>query len=253
MTAANQRRPKVILLPGWAFPAQVWAGVAPRLSEFATPQAVDLPHTNGVAVGVDFILEQTARQLLAQAPEGALWIGWSLGGLVAAEAAKLAPERVAALVLVACTPKFVGSPDWPCATAPEVLAGFQHSLGEDQSGTLRRFAALCAHNGRRAETKVVRTLTQAMKQTSEHASTMLAAGLEILRHADLRDAFRALICPVLCVLGEHDPLVPAAVADAIIALNPRLKVIRIAGAGHAPFISHPTEFVSAVREFCGGL
>ena len=253
MSAEIRQRTDMILLPGWAFPAQVWAGVMPRLAEFAVPQSLDMPGINTSAPDIDPMLEHMARQLLTQAPVGAVWIGWSLGGLIAVQAALMAPERVTALVLVACTPKFVRSPDWPCATAPDVLDGFQHSLDEDQSGTLHRFAALCAHNGRRVETRVVRALSQAMEQSRKKNSILLSSGLDILKHADLRAGFRALICPVSCVLGEHDSLVPATVADALAALSPRVEITRIQGAGHAPFISHPAEFVGAVRKLCDRL
>jgi pimeloyl-[acyl-carrier protein] methyl ester esterase len=252
MTTAIQRQP-VILLPGWAYPAQVWAGVMPQLSEFAVPQAMDLPGMNAGTGDVDRILEHIGRQLLARAPERALWIGWSLGGLVAMQIARMAPERVAALVLVACTPKFVSDTDWPNAIPVELLSGFQHSLEGDPSGTLRRFTALCAHNGRRADAAVTRVLSRAMQENSEPDCMTLTMGLVMLMHADLRDAFSTLACPVLCLLGEHDPLVPASVADALMALNPRLRINRIAGVGHALFISHPREFAGAVREFCGGL
>ncbi|HTT08789.1 MAG TPA: alpha/beta fold hydrolase [Gammaproteobacteria bacterium] len=253
MTAAIQKRADMILLPGWACTAQVWAGVIPRLGEFAVPQSLDLPAAKAGKSKADLSLEHMAQQLLAAAPQRAVWVGWSLGGLIAAQAAFMAPHRVTALVLVACTPKFVRGHDWRCAMPAGMLAEFQRSLDGDAGGTLRRFAALCAHNGRRVDAAIARTLAHAMQSASESDCRMLAAELALLMCADLRDVFRALTCPVLCILGEWDPLVPIAVADALPALNPRFKILRIAGAGHAAFISHPVEFINALRDFCGGL
>ncbi len=251
MTGPIRKRLKMILLPGWACTARVWADVLPRLEEFAVPEPMDLPVvTTGKA---DATLPHLAGQLLMAAPHDALWIGWSLGGLVAAQAAFMAPRRIRALVLVACTPKFTRGPDWPCATAPDLFAGFQRALAKDRAGALRRFAALCAHDGSRADVSITRGLTQALQSSRESNGANLEAGLKILEHTDLRLNFRALSCPLLCILGGGDMLVPIDVAGAIAALNPRIRVTRIADAGHAPFMSHPAGFSAVVREFCDGL
>ena len=46
-------------------------------------------------------LEEMAERVLKQAPEKAIWLGWSLGGLVASQVALTHPERVQTLVTVA--------------------------------------------------------------------------------------------------------------------------------------------------------
>ena len=62
-----------------------------------------------------------------------IWLGWSLGGLVASQIALRHPERVQALITVASSPCFSAREAWP-GIKPEVLAGFQHQLSEDFSG-----------------------------------------------------------------------------------------------------------------------
>lgn len=49
-------------------------------------------------------LEEMAQRVLENAPERAMWLGWSLGGLVASQVALSHPDRVQALVTVASSP-----------------------------------------------------------------------------------------------------------------------------------------------------
>jgi pimeloyl-[acyl-carrier protein] methyl ester esterase len=51
------------------------------------------------------------------------------------------------------------------------------------------------------------------------------------------------------LFGEKDKLVPSGVAQSIADLNPEVDVRTIAGAGHAPFLTHPTTFLAAVKPF----
>lgn len=50
--------------------------------------------------------------VLQQAPDKAIWLGWSLGGLVASQIALTHPERVQALVTVASSPCFSARDEW---------------------------------------------------------------------------------------------------------------------------------------------
>lgn len=86
-------------------------------------------------------LEAMAQRVLEQAPPQAVWLGWSLGGLVASQVAIMRPERVQALVTVASSPCFAARDDWP-GIKPEVLAGFQQQLSDDFQRTVERFLAL---------------------------------------------------------------------------------------------------------------
>lgn len=54
-----------------------------------------------------------AEAVLQQAPDKAIWLGWSLGGLVASQIALTHPERVQALVTVASSPCFSARDEWP--------------------------------------------------------------------------------------------------------------------------------------------
>lgn len=130
----------LVLLHGWGLNAEVWRCVSEELASHFTLHLVDLP---GFGRSRDFgamTLEEMAEQVLAQAPDRAIWVGWSLGGLVASQIALTHPERVHALVTVASSPCFSAQEEWP-GIKPEVLAGFQQQLSNDFQRTVERFLA----------------------------------------------------------------------------------------------------------------
>ena len=91
----------LVLLHGWGLNAEVWHDISVRLSAHFTLHLVDLPGYGRSRGFGPLTLPQMADALLAQAPARAVWLGWSLGGLVASQLAPAHPARVAGLRPVA--------------------------------------------------------------------------------------------------------------------------------------------------------
>jgi pimeloyl-[acyl-carrier protein] methyl ester esterase len=185
----------------------------------------------------------------AAVPADAIWIGWSLGGLVALAAA-LGGARMRKLVLVGATPRFVQGPGWPYGIAPEVLDEFATELEIDYRATVQRFLALQARGSDRAREEL-RTLREKVFARGEPTHAALAGGLEILRNTDLRHTLNHIALPVLLLHGDKDRLVPLEAVDATAVALPDARVTLVAGAGHAPFLSHPAEFQGLLKNFIG--
>ncbi len=83
----------ILLVPGYMADETLWDDVLPPLARFGPVVHADLRH--------DSSIEAMARRALASAPERFILIGFSMGGYVAREIARLAPARVRALVLIA--------------------------------------------------------------------------------------------------------------------------------------------------------
>ena len=87
------RGPPLVLIHGWAMHGGVFAPLLDRLGAHFECHVVDLPG-HGLSEERDGLaLDATVERLLALLPP-AIWLGWSLGGLFALEAAARAPERV---------------------------------------------------------------------------------------------------------------------------------------------------------------
>lgn len=189
----------LVLLHGWGLNAQVWDCITPQLASHFTLHLVDLPGYGRSGGFGAMSLEAMAQRVLEQAPPQAVWLGWSLGGLVASQVAIMRPERVQALVTVASSPCFAARDDWP-GIKPEVLAGFQQQLSDDFQRTVERFLALQTM-GTESARQDARALKQAVLSLPMPSAEALNGGLEILRTVDLRQALVRLPMPFLRLYG----------------------------------------------------
>lgn len=241
--------PDLVLLHGWGMNASVWEGLPTLLTAGRRLWRIELPG-HGES---PFQLRHDSRAAWADAcleaaPERAVWLGWSLGGLIALEAALRAPERIHALALLTATPRFVRAPDWPAAMDAGVLAQFHDGLLADPAGTLDRFLALQVM-GSDAARDSLRTLRREIAQRPAPSPAALEMGLDLLRDSDLRERIGALDCPTLWLFGRRDTLVPALAGEGIASLLPGARQRVVGGAAHAPFLSHPRETGDEIADF----
>ena len=75
-------------------------------------------------------------------------------------------------------------------------------------------------------------------RTASPTGRALAAGLGILREADLRDALPRITLPALVIAGEHDRLTPPEAGRALASGLPAARFRLVERSGHAPFLSH---------------
>jgi pimeloyl-[acyl-carrier protein] methyl ester esterase len=234
-----------VFVHGWAMNASVWQPLLQNLPDWIEPRLVDLPGHGALAQQPATTLAAFASSVAAVAERPCLWVGWSLGGLVAMQVAKDFPQRVAGLILVASSPKFVRTDDWPYAVERVVFDQFAEALEQDADRTIKRFLMLQAMGmpDAAASKQTVRKLQQLLETAGRASMQGLRSGLDLLAASDLRADFSALDMPLACVLGERDTLAPAGLAVEMKALNPRAQVEIIDGAAHAPFISHGDTFI----------
>lgn len=237
----------LVLLHGWGLNAEIWHCIREELASHFTLHLVDLPGFGRSRGFGAMSLDEMAQQVLDAAPQNAVWLGWSLGGLVASQIALSRADRVKALVTVASSPCFSAQDAWP-GIKPEVLAGFQKQLSEDFQRTVERFLALQTM-GTETARKDARTLKQTVLSLPMPDVEVLNGGLEILKTIDLREPLASLALPHLRIYGYLDGLVPRKVAPLLDDLWPKSQSMVVAKAAHAPFISHPDEFCSALTVF----
>ncbi|ENE7664095.1 pimeloyl-ACP methyl ester esterase BioH [Enterobacter roggenkampii] len=237
----------LVLLHGWGLNAEVWRCVSEELASQFTLHLVDLPGYGRSRGFGAMSLDEMAQQVLDAAPQNAVWLGWSLGGLVASKIALDNPGRVSALVTVASSPCFSAQDVWP-GIKPEVLAGFQQQLSDDFQRTVERFLALQTM-GTETARQDARTLKQTVLSLPMPDVEVLNGGLEILKTIDLREPLASLALPHLRMYGYLDGLVPRKVVPLLDNLWPESQSMVVAKAAHAPFISHPGEFCSALSAF----
>ena len=242
----NPGLPALFCVHGFASNAQIWRPLGEALGDRFALHAVDLPGC-GESPASDDDLDSVIDELLRSAPAGAIWVGWSLGGMLAlAAAARAAPRMLSGVVTVAASPKFLAAADWP-AGVPRPLFDAVCAGTDDAAGTLRRFAGLelkgCAGGELRQHLKWLQTHAQ---QPAPDSST-LRAELDWLARLDLRQTLSTLTLPVRHVLAGQDAVLPAACADAIVSLTGRPgEVSVLADAPHALPLTHAPALAQVV-------
>ncbi|WP_440892581.1 pimeloyl-ACP methyl ester esterase BioH [Aeromonas dhakensis] len=243
--------PDLVLLHGWGMNGAVWHGIVPALAACYRVHLVDLPgFGNSPLVGeAEYSLPWLAEQVAAILPEQCHLLGWSLGGLVASQLALNHPERLHSLITVASSPCFMAQGEWP-GIAPKVLTGFNQMLAGDFKQTIERFLAIQAMGSEHARDDI-RQLRHWLAERPAPQLAALEAGLGLLADVDLRDELVQLNLPWLRVYGRLDSLVPKASIPLLDERYPASRSVVLEKASHAPFISHPQQFIEIIEHFVG--
>lgn len=247
MSPAPQR-PAVALMHGWGVGQAAWQPLCQALEARCAVHLVDLPGYGGAPACADGFAD-TAQRLVAALPEGITLCGWSLGAMLALQAARQAPQRVGGLVLIGATPCFTQRADWPQAQPASLLDTFAAAVADDPGSALQRFVAL-SNQGDVQARAANRVLWQALAVQPLPGTDTLLQGLDWLRGVDLRAQVDGLATPTLLIHGDRDPLMPLAAAQWLQGTlhNARLEVIP--GAAHAPFLHAPEEIATHIALHC---
>ena len=239
----------LVLLHGFAMHSGLFAPLLPALARRRRVHVVDLPGHGRSPPLEPFDLAAVARAVdtAIDAPD-AMVLGWSIGGQVALQWALQSPAHVRKLVLVATTPSFVARPGWPHAMTADTLARFGDELRASYRLTLLRFLALQVHGSDEGR-RTLAALRERLFERGEPAAGVLADALSTLKRTDLRSRLPNVTAPALVIGGERDALVPLAATRALADALPNATHATIAGAAHAPFLSHRQAFLDAVLPF----
>lgn len=246
----------LVLLHGWAMHSGIWEPVLNQLRAHCHIWCVDLPG-HGLANGLPREHEWPADNPLAlsekiasQVPDNSIWLGWSMGGLFALQAA--CEKYCRALVLVASNPSFIQREHWPNAMPETVFQSFADDLEASFERALRRFLALEVHGSEQAKQQLQTLIAIAFAHGTPSLEA-LRGGLRLLQQADFSQQLAELELPTLIIGGRRDKLVPWAGLQQTAQTMPHATLQRIPGAGHAPFIGDPSMFSDTVVSFCNGL
>lgn len=241
--------PEVVFLHGWGVNCGVFRGLLNHLQSHMKIRFLDLPGF-GVNAHLDvgeLDFDGYCRIINAHLHDGCVLVGWSLGGLIAQHIANSGRRDLKKLVTICSSPQFVEQGDW-LGIKPQVLAQFEAQLQGDYRKTLERFLAIqsMGSDTARADFK------QLKYQVFEHglpSATALKKGLRFLSQTDIRAQLSASQVPTLRIFGERDSLVPVQSVQDIQQLDPHANHVVVEKASHAPFISHPHQFVKIFKDF----
>jgi pimeloyl-[acyl-carrier protein] methyl ester esterase len=249
------RGPDLVLLHGWGLNLRVWDGLTRELAKSFRVIAVDLPgHGRSPWNSKARTPAEQAWQVhatLASRSDRYSLLGWSMGGQIAIDLAAAMPGSVERLVLVATTPRFAASEDWPHGMPPATLEKLAIQLRTNYKRTVSEFLELQVR-GSTASEKVLAELHASLFSHGEAHPKALVAGLNTLRSSDLRSMLSVVRAATLVVAGQYDRVTLPAASRALADALPEGRYVEFRRAAHAPFLSHTTEFVALVTEFLRG-
>lgn len=227
---------ELVLLHGWAHTAEIWRAWLPWLRRRANVTLLELPGFGRSPFQPGLTVDELLDQLAERVPEKAVLLGWSLGGMLAAQFTLRYPRRCAALITIATNACYVARDAWPTAQPQPEFDRFRELVARNPVERMRKFEGLQMFGDSR-ERELLREL-RALRQPQAPLAALLW-GLDLLGAMDVRTALQSCRVPGLHIFGANDALVPVASAARVAQLVRDQWVIAIEGAAHAPFLSQP--------------
>jgi 2-succinyl-6-hydroxy-2,4-cyclohexadiene-1-carboxylate synthase len=224
----------VLFIPGFMQRGDAWRPVAELLPERYPSTLLD--HAEHSFEGR---LSEIAEH------EGAVLVGYSLGGRLALRAALRSPGSFVAVVLVGAT---AGIEEGPLrvqrAAADEKLASWIEAMPiEDIVGLWERQPLFADQSDALVEAQRPGRLSQDPRSLALLLRTAGQGVLEPVWHE-----LRALDLPVLAIAGARDEGYSSA-AKRIAATAPNARVAIVEDAGHAPQLQQPADVAALIADF----
>lgn len=232
--------PTIVIVPGLGSGVAHWLPVARRLAREHRVVVVDLPGHGGSPMPDSLTLEGAALALdavLAEEDGPVTLVGHSLGGLVAAQAALMRPERVRGLVLVETALRPQGS--------DADRAAMRARLTTDYAGLVRD--AYQSFGRDSAQGRMLADQVAALPMASIAPWIELALGMDVsVRMSHLRK-------PLLAVLSGRswptDETWERTAGELGYDRVPEVEPVRVSDAGHFVMLDQPERLATLIRRF----
>lgn len=224
----------LILIPGMMCDARMWG----RL-----PERLPCPVLHFIPDSVDSMAALATELLQAAPPQFAL-CGLSLGGILAMEVLRQAPDRVERLALMDTNP-FAERPEVQARRGPQIHSALTGGLAQVMRDEMKpnylaegngraELLALCMDMALTLGPQVFARQSRALSDRPDQTATLAA--------------FRG---PALVLMGEEDRLCPRDRHQAMTALMPQSRLAIIPGAGHLPPLERPAQTLTEVLTWLG--
>ena len=228
-------RVNIVLAPGFMSDRDLWADAKHGLQGIGDLTYADFSR--------DGSIEAMAHRLLNDAPERFVLIGFSMGGYIAREAARLAPRRVLALVLIATSSR--GDPDLQAQRKATVASALNVSKF---TGLSRRSIA----SSLAADHADQETIARIRAMGDRLGGEVFQRQSNLVRDSDA-DCLAEISCPTLVIAAAKDRLRSLAEAQELHEGIRQSTLITIAGSGHMIPLEAPDSMVGAIAAWLGSL
>jgi pimeloyl-ACP methyl ester carboxylesterase len=233
--AASEGLP-IVLVAGLNCSARLYADQIPVLWQFGPVVVADHRRDDSMAA--------MARRILAAAPPRFALAGLSMGGYIAFEILRQAPERVARLALLDTGAR---------AETPERTEQRKPLIALARSG---RFAEIfesqyptLVHRSRHNDAALMAAVRTMNQETGPEAYLRQQAA--IMSRPDSRPGLAAIACPTLVLVGDSDEPTPPDLAREMAGAIPGAKLVVVPECGHLSTMERPHAVNKALLEWMG--
>ncbi|TMM50858.1 alpha/beta fold hydrolase [Sulfitobacter sabulilitoris] len=224
----------LVLLPGMMCDARLYG---PQIAELSADTAVMVaPITNGERI------EEIASSLLDQLPQRFALAGLSMGGIVAMELLRRAPDRITRIALMGTSP-LAETPQIAAAREPNIVAARTGRLAQVMRDEMKpHYLAPGA-----ARDEVLDLVVDMAETLGPEVFVRQSRALQ--RRRDQQATLRRCKVPALVLCGAHDALCPVKRHSFMAELIPYAKLVVLDHAGHLPTLELPAETTRALRDW----
>jgi pimeloyl-ACP methyl ester carboxylesterase len=224
----------ILLVPGLVSSPRIYAPVEPDLWRFGPVTVANHIRDGHMAL--------IARRILAEAPPRFALAGHSMGGYIAFEIMRQAPERVAKLALLNTQAR----PDTPEATARRRTMMARAKGGEYRAVLDELFSGF-VHPSRREDASLRRLVYDMGDDVGVEA--FMRQQEAIISRPDSRPILAAIKCPTLVLSGDEDNTIPNALSVEMADNLHNAKLVILPNCGHLPQPEQPQATAEALVEW----
>ena len=223
-----------MLIPGLLASPRMWAAQIPQLWRAGPVTLAD--HTR------DDSMAAIAQRILATAPARFALAGHSMGGYVAFEMVRQAPQRVARLALLDTSAR-ADAPEQGAMRRAQMSLAAQGRLAEVVEQQVPRLV----QPARRDDAALRRVFTLMSQEVG--AAAFIRQQTAIMGRSDSRPTLGSIRCPTLVLVGEQDELTPPERAAEIAAGIGGARLVTVPGSGHMTTLEQPEAVTRALLQW----
>lgn len=245
--------PVLVLAHGFGCDQNMWRLVVPALAERYRLVLFDYVGSGGSDLSAwseerYSSLDGYARDVVEVCEEldlrQAVFVGHSVSAMVGVLAARAAPERIGALVMVTPSPRYIDDEGYRGGFSTEDIDELLASLEANYLGWSSTMAPVIMGNPERPE--LGQELTNSFCATDPDIARVFARTTFL---TDSRDDLKSVSVPTLVLECEQDAIAPREVGAYVHAVIPSSRLVTLDATGHCPQLSAPEATTAAIIDF----
>src|SRR5437899_992770 len=227
----------ILLVPGLVSSPRIFAPVAPALWRFGPVTVAN--HIRDASMGA------IARRILAEAPPRFALAGHSMGGYIAFEIMRQAPDRVAKLALINTQAR---------SDSPEAIERRRGMMARARSGqyhaVLEELFPGFVHPSRHGDA----SLRQLIHDMGDDVGVdgFIRQQTAVIGRVDSRPFLAWIKCPTLVLTGDEDNTIPNSLSKEMADGIHGAKLVILPNCGHLPQPEQPEATAAALVEWLRG-